>query len=340
MRTPTFLSLLFAATFIQAQPTITVNNLPQLGDVVTIGRCTDIIDADALDASAGAMQTWDFSGLTEFSEEQFYFVDPATTPWTADFPNSNLCGISWDDAYSYYILSASALETEGNAIIVPGPPPEDTAKFLFNGNTERILELPYSFGDAFLDDFSGTFSASGFLGTMDGTVDLQVDGHGTLILPTGMYDDVVRYHFDRIQNNNVFGNTVQTSKEQWAWVSADHRFWLLLMEINYDGFNTSQQVWYDKNPALAGPTGQVEVAQAAWSLHPNPVEPGTSVSIVGNSDRSALRMEVIDATGRSLRTFPVGTTRISTDAMAPGVYVVRFLGPNGTTAGTTRLVVR
>ena len=43
MRTPTFLSLLFAATFIQAQPTITVNNLPQLGDVVTIGRCTDII---------------------------------------------------------------------------------------------------------------------------------------------------------------------------------------------------------------------------------------------------------------------------------------------------------
>ena len=52
---------------------------------------------------------------------------------------------------------------------------------------------------------------------MDGTVDLQVDGHGTLILPTGMYDDVVRYHFDRIQNNTVFGNTVQTSKGQESW---------------------------------------------------------------------------------------------------------------------------
>ncbi|MBK7385003.1 MAG: T9SS type A sorting domain-containing protein [Flavobacteriales bacterium] len=267
-------------------------------------------------------------------------MDPATSPWSADFPNSNLCGISWDDAYSYYILSASAMETEGNAIIIPGTPPEDTAKFLFNVDTERILELPYTYGDAFVDDFSGTYSAMGFVGTMDGTVDLQVDGYGTLILPTGTYDNVVRYHFDRVQNNTIFGNTSQTTKEQWAWVSADHRFWLLLMEINDDGLSTSQQVWYDKNPALAGPSGQVDIAQASWSVLPNPVEPGTSVSIVGNSDSFHLRMEVIDATGRSLRTYPVGTTRISTDAMAPGVYVVRFLGSNGTTAGTTRLVVR
>ena len=342
MTKPSTLLFLFAiaAPALIAQPIIGTPNMPQLGDVVTIGLCDDIVDANALNAAIGPMQIWDMSGLTEASEEQFTFVDPATSLWANDFPASNLCGISWEGSHSYYIIGASALETEGQATIMPGPAPEDTAKIIYPVDHERILELPYTYGDGHTDTFSGTLDAGPFLGTIAGTVDLDVDGYGTLILPTGTYTNVVRYHLDRVQNNTVMGITSTQTKEQWAWVSADHRFWLLLMEINDDGFSTSDLVWYDKNPALAGPSGQAEIAQAAWSLHPNPVEPGTSVSIMGNSDSSALRMEVIDATGRSLRTFPVGTTRFSTDAMAPGMYVVRFLHSNGTPAGTARLMVR
>ncbi|MEZ4790770.1 MAG: T9SS type A sorting domain-containing protein [Flavobacteriales bacterium] len=330
------LSLLCPA--LTAQPVIDLQNLPQTGDVVTIGRCSDLIDDAALDASAGAMQTWDFSGLSEFSEEQFVFVDPATTPWTADNPNSNLCGISWDDAYTYYILSASSLEQEGNAIVIPGTPPEDTAKFLFNGDTERIIELPYTFGDAFTDDFSGTYSAMGFVGTFDGQIDLEVDGYGTLILPNATYPNTVRYHFDRTQNNTIFGNTNQTSKEQWAWVSADHRFWLLLMEINDDGFGTSQQVWYDKNPALAGPTAVADAASTEPSVFPVPVEAGSDAYVRGLADGQ--RIDLLDATGRIIRKLPYGSTIIPTEGLAPAIYLLRSSDRNGRTVGTSRLIVR
>lgn len=330
--------LALACPALTAQPVIDLQNLPQTGDVVTIGRCSDLIDGAALDASAGAMQTWDFSDLTEFSEEQFIFVDPASTPWTADNPNSNLCGISWDDAYTYYILSASTLEQEGNTIIIPGIPPEDTAKFLFNSDTERIIELPYTFGDAFVDDFSGTYSAMGFVGTFDGQIDLEVDGYGTLILPNATYPNAVRYHFDRTQNNTIFGNTNQTSKEQWAWVSSDHRFWLLLMEINYDGFSTSQQVWYDKNPALAGPNAVLDATSTAPSVFPDPVEAGSYAYVSGLANGQ--RIDLFDATGRIIRTVPSGSNFVPTEGLAPATYVIRFSDRNGSAIGSSRLIVR
>ncbi|MBK7944824.1 MAG: hypothetical protein IPJ85_05725 [Flavobacteriales bacterium] len=47
------------------------------------------------------------------------FVDPATTDFTNDFPNATFCGITWDDAYTYYVLSPSALESEGSASSSP-----------------------------------------------------------------------------------------------------------------------------------------------------------------------------------------------------------------------------
>ncbi|MEO8588428.1 MAG: hypothetical protein ABI432_03595 [Flavobacteriales bacterium] len=341
MTNPSTLLFLFctAAPGLVAQPIIDLPNMPMTGDVVTIGLCTDPIDVALLDASAGAMQTWDFSGLTESSEEQFLFVDPSSTPWASDFSNSNLCWISWDGSHSYYVLSPSALETEGYASIITGTPPEDTAKFLINVDTERLQELPYTYGDGFVDDFSGTFSAIGFVGTMNGTVDQQVDGYGTLILPTGTYTNVVRYHFDLLQNNTLFGSTTQSTKEHWGWFSADHRFWLLQMEINIDGLGSSEQVWYNKDPALAEPNGLPESEANSVSIFPNPVQPGSSAYITG-MDLAHVRAQVIDATGRNLRMFPFGTTRIDTEGLAPGAYVVRFLNTTGTPLGAARLIVQ
>jgi len=231
MRTLSILLTAMATATAWAQPVIDVQNMPMLGDITTIGLCDDIVDAASLNAANGAMVTWDFSGLHESSEEQFTFVDPATTPWAADFPNSNLCGVSWENGHSYYIVDGTALRTEGNALVIPGTPPEDTAKILMASDPEQIIELPYTFGDGFTDNFSGTFQAGVFAGTLAGSIDQSVDGYGTLILPNATYTNVVRYHFNRVQVNTVLGNTSTQTKEQWAWVSPDHRFWLLLMEI-------------------------------------------------------------------------------------------------------------
>ncbi|MBK9147721.1 MAG: T9SS type A sorting domain-containing protein [Flavobacteriales bacterium] len=341
MNRPLPLSLvLFAAPIaLLAQPTINPINVPVIGDVVTIGLCSDIVDASALNSSAGAMQTWDFSGLTETTEEEFTFVDPASTPWASDFPASNLCGISWDGSHSYYITNANALETEGNAMVIPGSPPEDTAKFIFAVDHERILELPYTFGDGHIDGFSGTFNAGAFMGTMDGTIDVDVDGYGTLILPNGTYTNVVRYHFNRTQNNTILGNTTTQTKEQWGWVSEDHRFWLLLMEINFDGFATNDIVWYDKSPIMVGQQGMDDPAGSSLGLYPSPASTGSSVTITGATNLANAHVRIIDALGRTVLMGPVMRGAFSTTGLVPGQYLVRLLDANGRTARIGRLVI-
>ncbi|MBK8498683.1 MAG: T9SS type A sorting domain-containing protein [Flavobacteriales bacterium] len=323
-----------------AQPTITSLNMPLVGDVVSVALCSDAVDANALNASAGAMQTWDFSGLSVNANEQFNFVDPAGTLWANDYPGSDLCGISWDGSHSYYASSASALDTEGNAFIIPGTPPEDTAKVILSADMERMLELPYTYGASHSDAFSGLFSVLGFNATVDGTIDLEADGYGTLVLATGTYANVVRYHFNRVQNNTILGQTTTSTKEQWGWVSADHRFWLLLMEINSTTGVTDEVVWFNTDPTLAGPSNVADAAAAPIGIYPNPAEVGSAITLVGAQRAPGAQAVLFDASGRVARTFRPGIMQLPTDGLQAGAYVLRLTAANGEPAGNARVTLR
>lgn len=305
-----------------AQPTITQSNIPLIGDNVTIALCSDPVN----EGSSGANQTWDFSGLTENSQGTFMYVDPSTTPKADSFPDANLCGISWDGSYSYYKVSPSALEAVGYVTPVP---PSDTAMIVFDG-FEQIVQLPYTYNDDFLDNFDGTNYVPG-VGALDfdGTLDFEADGYGTLILPTGTYTNVVRYHFNRSQTNyfNGFPANTQT-KEQWAWVSADYRFWLLLMEESFDGFNTTELVWYDKAP-LSVITGVVSHEATDVSIYPNPTGKGEQVNISWASDEVAT-VSLFSLDGKLLQEKNIGLTNgvngFNLPNLNSGVYLIKIQG--------------
>ena len=93
--TKTLHTLLFSIVFCAAavaQPTLQMNVLPEIGDVVTF------YDADTTNVSegvAGASQTWDFSGLQLSAGStgiQYIYLDPAATPaqFAGNFPGANI----------------------------------------------------------------------------------------------------------------------------------------------------------------------------------------------------------------------------------------------------------
>ncbi|MBC8366264.1 hypothetical protein H8E52_02530 [bacterium] len=240
-------------SLVLSQATITEGNLPQIGDHVTIG-----INWDApTPGSAGANQTWDHSGLVEEDSEYFDFVEPSTTDWWEDFTESTLSGISWTDTHSYYKISRGDLSAEGFAV----PVSEFLVAKTMYDDTEQILPLPYTYGSTSQDDFSGTWWLGESPYPFTGTVEFEADGYGTLILPSGTYHNVVRYHLYREQVNVADLNRNTVTKDQWAWVSSDFRFWLLLMESSYDGFAYSYLTWWDKNPYGATPTEETSWSQ-------------------------------------------------------------------------------
>jgi len=318
----TILMILFSA-LAWAQPEVSQGNLPITGDQVFIAVCSDPVDP----GNSGAMLTWDMSGLTETEEQFFTYIPPAEGAFADSFPNATLCAKSWLDDYSYYKVSPTALSVEGHVVTMDTG---DTTVMVFD-DSEQIIELPYSLNSSFVDNFEGTSYIPTFGEfPFDGNLDFEADGYGTLILPNGTYNNVVRYHFYREQTNYFNGFPAGTiTKEQWAWVSADHRFWLLLMEENWDGFSTTPLIWYDKNPYPVS-TGIKLPEEALVRVSPNPVRANQNLSINWNKNEQA-EISLLRLDGslikKETRAMATGINNYTCPQISSGIYILKIESP-------------
>jgi hypothetical protein len=250
-----------------AQPVITQNNIYLIGDQTQIAWCNNATEPGV----AGMNVTWDFSDLNEVEELVFDYVEPSSTVFGYQFPDATLCGVDEENYHSFYSLSNGFLTVEGYAGYVEGA--VDTLKIVYT-DSEQYIPIPFEFGDTHSDVFEGSSEILGFTATIEGELDYEADGYGTLILPNGTYENVIRYRLNRTQQNTVFGQTSTTTKEQWGWMSPDHRFWLCLMETNNDGFGTEDIVWYAKNPLILS---NRDLTLSDVKVYPNPSQQGQSL---------------------------------------------------------------
>lgn len=318
----TFLAVLFSALTFAQSPVIAENNVYLIGDEVPISICNEGVEPGA----AGENTTWDMSNLTELEEQSFSFVSPDDTPWDYQFTESNLCGVSWDDSHSFYHVSASGLRVDGYTSYTDEAQ-TDTVKIIMS-DAEELIPLPLEFGDTQSDEFSGTSIASGFTIPFEGDIEFEADGYGTLILPNGTYQNVVRYHFTREQVNTFMGISTTQTKEQWGWMSADYRFWLLLMEINNDGFSEQELVWYAKNPIPVSLSTRDFIGKDL-DIFPNPTQLGADVMV--NMEFSAnATVQWYDTAGRMIHQsnqfFNEGQNTISSSEIdLPGIYILNLV---------------
>ncbi len=332
-----FTMLMMSATYLLAQPIITDVNIPQLGDTPPRGICSDVPNPATLNAETGANYSWDFSGLTEVATATFDFIDPANSFWPVDFANSTLCGIAADEnAYTFYSVSNSMLETDGYRVInAPG----DTVEQDYT-DSEVILNLPATYNSTGTDNFSGPGYVAGNSITASGNLSYTCDGYGTLQLPNGTYQNVLRYHADRTETISIGGFPGGTvTKEQWIWVSADYRFWLLLMETVDTGFSTDNVVWYQKTPIAVNTTGIADVTEEDFSVYPNPVAfNGTlQLSRTLNMDES---IQLFDTQGRMVKSDNSASASFSLEGVTAGIYLLKILNSSGQAISTQKLIVQ
>ncbi len=174
-------------------------------------------------------------------------------------------------------------------------------------------------------------------------MDFEVDGFGTLILPTGTYENVLRYHFFRTQVGDTGFVTITQTKEQCGWMSSDHRFWLMIQEINNDGFSDSELIWYDKDPLPALVTSQEEQAQLTIELYPNPTVVGQVLNLKWDHNESA-QLSITALSGQQIINERVNLHNgfnpfdLSGRIAAEGIYIVQIATARG--LATSKLVVR
>jgi hypothetical protein len=202
--------------FLMAQPTITSDWVGKTGEEIGSVFTMEVPNV----GDAGADKVWDFTNVTpDTIDFEFKYLDPATTPFVDSFPNSNSClAVPEFGIYLYFKLNSDLWEFHGNALGISQQVYQDP---------QVQLMFPMNYEDSFTDDFASTLVSFGVVQYGTGTTTVTADAYGTVILPTGTFDNVMRITvLEETVDSTDLGlgiiEKIHTTTTNYIWYSADH----------------------------------------------------------------------------------------------------------------------
>lgn len=308
------------------------NSAVRVGDVFTTHRAPYVPPGNG-----GENVTWDFSTPGTGTIVAYTHVAPASTPYAASFPASNVAQQLSTGEILFVQSDASGMQLWGQY---------GDSELQVYSDAERFMTYPCSYGSAWVDEFAGTFSVSGVPWTRFGTVSATADGYGSVIMPYGTLDNVLRVH------------AVQTTQDEYAGGEQ-----LTLFNVHYyyrvgvhyplvsvaDGLITTDLGTFPLQFVTWIEEGSVGMAEALMQpigieVYPNPATAQVNV-VFGAGGSTALHLEVIDAAGRVVyqrnlgqRSTGIQLEQVDVSSFAPGLYNVRITDGQGG-QGVQRLVV-
>ncbi|MFH1861245.1 MAG: T9SS type A sorting domain-containing protein [bacterium] len=186
-----------------AQPLITASDHPwNPGTDITVLQSDTAMAVDP--GPSGPNQTWDFSNMSTPNPWVQYWVDPTTTPFFGEFPNSNRCMFVTgnQDGYVYYSLSQRELWNRGGAV--------DSAGNITILHLDGILPdetFPISYGSEWWSQWECDLGMGYHM--VDNTHH-RVDAWGTVITASGSYE-CLRIQTERVNETTLFGFPVFTA---------------------------------------------------------------------------------------------------------------------------------
>ncbi len=220
-----------------AQPTIKHAEDFSVGAVLKFMNCkSDNVEP----GNAGAKQTWDFSKLESLKDTLTeWMVDPTKTPQGDIFPNANLAEKYSNGKYVY-------LENNGKQSLLAGFVEERSKVFIKYLDPVLICQRPLTFKTIITDKFSEEFTVNNMDFTGAGTATINADGYGTLILPNGKFDNVLRVKITRTQKDTLiqYNNISTTISTSYIWFDETHTSALLKIDATDSGSYKRKEVEY------------------------------------------------------------------------------------------------
>lgn len=286
-----------------AQPTITSNSNP------IIGTSIDYINFawDGNPGASGANQTWDFSTLSGQTATVNY-IDPSTAPQGSSFGSANICIDNSGQQYQFYNNSSTGQELLGGYL------PSSNGTVIYS-NPEKIMEFPCSYQTNWSDSLSGSQS-SGI--TRAGTVTGDGDAYGTLILPNGTYNNVLRVKVVENYEDSFMSIPIATTSNTiyFFYLEGQHSPILALTDANIAGIDTIYGN-YMKNIVLK--TSKIE--EKELSVYPNPVQDVLNLT-APKSVESNYSMEIFNMSGQQLYKTKNPVLSVDMSSYDSGIYLL------------------
>ncbi|MGB1205027.1 MAG: T9SS type A sorting domain-containing protein [Chitinophagales bacterium] len=261
-----------ASLVAQEVPTVTSAANLQIGEQITV---YDVNLTDPNPGPAGAEIIWDFVDLDSTNYQIASFVSPSTTDFSSDFPNTNVAiayengleGGSFVTGYEYY--NTSGVLTSLSGIV------NNSGTVLTYTNAPINMIYPFSYQSSNFDEFASEYIVNGDLVNEQGSINIDGDGYGSLILPYGQIDDVVRMHTVMEYTQTIEGlGTFEYLIERYDWYHPELSYPLLtvISETFEDGVPNIKMryVFYKDDLAVPVFDGLVEYVIGEAQLYPNP----------------------------------------------------------------------
>jgi hypothetical protein len=257
----TTLLMAILPTILSAQPVISNSESFTLGTILIFQNCnaTGVLAGDS-----GASQTWNFSTLDTLGGTSVeWMVSPDSTTHGGLFPTTDLVEKYSNGTFVYVNSSADSsllsgyVDTVNNEIIKYSDP------VLF-------ALRPITYGTIATKNYSDSFFSSSYNYYGQGTATINGDGYGTLILPNGTYNNVLRIKITETESDTAYPSGVVsvTTIISWVWFDGIHTSALLKIDSTHSGTFITKSVEYLSSETSAG----IEVLnkETGISIYPNP----------------------------------------------------------------------
>ena len=320
----------------QAQsPTITANQLPKVGDK-QVHYTADT--TGVMPGAKGANQTWDFSSITPTGDSIVTnIIAPSSTPHAADYPSATVAANSVSGgAIMYMDLSA------GNNVVL-GFVAEQQGQTIKQKYTNTLVQFttPISFNYTHNDTYSGGFNVSGMDAYTNGTINVEADAYGTVLMPGGKtYANVIRLHSMQ-RNTDSFdlgpsSMSILTTSESYSFVQEGRMDPVLTITYSsqetVQGTVTSKSVTFNNSAAsvsnINGPGFYGK--NSSFSIFPNP-SATRAINVVTTSQKTGVcNIHVLNQLGQIVKSFnnlnsSEGTNNfnIGLEELPKGMYMVQ-----------------
>jgi hypothetical protein len=264
----------------------------------------------------GNQHTWDMANMDVLQDTiRIDIVDPSTAPQFSAYPQANVVERASDGTWVYTQQSASENRVLGFVASSP-------AFEIGYQQTQLTMYRPLNLYDTITGIYSHSYSASGYDFNGSGNTLITLDAWGSLILPNGQHDSVVRVKMVQHQSDTMV---------QWPNVSAS---------------STTTYLWFDDTTAsyLYSTLGlSISEQELSCTIYPNPASSFVRIALDASLLNLELRIQLMDSKGSVVldeRRF-TDQAELSLDVpdgLPSGSYVIQLSSPRGTKSSIVQIL--
>ena len=310
-------AFIFLGSIAIAQPILTATGInPVVGDAFAIENYSSGFSP----GNSGANQNWNIvpAGTTTLSIMDTY--NPSSTPNGSYFLAADVCLTDGSGFYDYYKTSSLTLRhygTSSSAAIIP-----------YNDPAE-ILRFPLSMGNTYSDTWLRTQQNTG--ATTTGTTTITYDGYGTVTLPSGTYNNVVRVHSVEDAVFQSGSTTINYSTDSYLWyINGSHQ--PIASTYTVAAFNVEGSTILTN---IATNVNEQDELSSYISSYPNPA--ANELNFELNNTINVKEIEILDIAGKIVYNNQISQSmmdnvlKVNTSDFKDGIYFAKFKLEDGET---------